>query len=105
MTALGLIGWIAGWLLFLGFRRCRSVPNESKLSGQISIIIPARDEERNLPRLLGSIPGQQVIVVDDCSADRTREVARDRGACIVDGTPPPNGWRGKTWACHQGANA
>jgi 4,4'-diaponeurosporenoate glycosyltransferase len=105
MTALALFGWIAGWLLFLGFRRCGSVPNESNLSGKISIVIPARDEEGNLPRLLRSIPGHQVIVVDDCSGDRTREVARHHGACIVDGTPPPNGWGGKTWASQQGANA
>jgi 4,4'-diaponeurosporenoate glycosyltransferase len=104
MIPLGFFGWIAGWLLFLGFRRCEIAPNESNLPGKISIIIPARNEEGNLPRLLRSISGHQVIVVDDCSGDRTREVARHHGASIVEGTPP-NGWRGKTWACQQGANA
>ena len=106
MIALVLLGWVAGWLLLGNYRYCRLAPGAGKLAAKPSIIIPARNEEQNLPRLLQSIASaDEVIVVDDCSADRTREVARAHGARVVVGTPPPPGWFGKTWACQQGANA
>lgn len=73
-------------------------------------MIPARDEARNLPRLLRSIaaqnsPDTQVIVVDDNSTDGTAELARREGACVVSAPARPSGWRGKPWACTQGARA
>ena len=76
----------------------------------MSVIIPARNEEHNLPRLLRSLAAQSVkphelVVVDDGSTDRTAEVARQNGARILGSQPLPDGWRGKTWACHQGAQA
>jgi len=77
---------------------------------QLSIIIPARNEETNLPRLLGSLAAQnvrpkEIIVVDDASTDRTAEVARQNGARVLASGALPEGWRGKTWACHRGALA
>ena len=77
---------------------------------KLSIIIPARNEEHNLPALLRSINAQsvrpaEVIVVDDGSTDRTATVARELGATVIPSRPLPEGWRGKTWACHQGAKA
>jgi glycosyltransferase involved in cell wall biosynthesis len=49
----------------------------------ISIIIPARNEEKNLPALLGSLQDQsypmhlfEVIIVDDFSTDATVSIAR-----------------------------
>jgi 4,4'-diaponeurosporenoate glycosyltransferase len=44
-------------------------------------------------------------VVNDASTDRTAEVARANGARVVNSQPLPDGWRGKTWACHHGAQA
>jgi len=46
----------------------------------LSIIIPARNAEKTLPRLLeaifsSEISGLEVLVVDDCSSDGTRRVA------------------------------
>jgi 4,4'-diaponeurosporenoate glycosyltransferase len=76
----------------------------------LSVIVPARNEERNLPNLLGSLAGQdllptEVIVVDDNSTDSTAHVARQAGARVFPSKPLPAGWRGKTWACLQGAEA
>ena len=75
---------------------------------RVSIVIPARNEAHNLPRLLRSIASQEVkplevIVVDDASTDGTAEVAAARGAKVVSPPALPDGWRGKTWALHHGA--
>ncbi|MCX6880503.1 MAG: glycosyltransferase family A protein [Verrucomicrobia bacterium] len=74
----------------------------------VSIIIPARNEAHNLPKLLGSIAAQsakplEILVVDDGSSDDTADIARQFGAAVITPPPLPDGWRGKTWACHQGA--
>jgi len=101
--------WAVGFLLLPRLRRCRggfapapTVP--------FTIIIPARNEEHNLPMLLRSIASQsvkprEIFVVDDGSTDRTAEIARQLGATVVASQSLPEGWRGKTWACHQGAQA
>jgi 4,4'-diaponeurosporenoate glycosyltransferase len=77
---------------------------------RISVIIPARNEEKNLPRLLSSIQSAhlvslEIIVVDDGSTDDTADVAASAGAIVLRGLPLPAGWTGKTWACAQGAQA
>jgi 4,4'-diaponeurosporenoate glycosyltransferase len=80
------------------------------VGSSLTIIIPARNEEHNLPALLRSINAQrarpaEVIVVDDGSTDGTAAVARDLSAKVIASQQLPEGWRGKTWACHQGAQA
>jgi glycosyltransferase involved in cell wall biosynthesis len=51
-------------------------------------IVPAFNEERNLPRLLGELheldPGLEIVVVSDGSTDRTAEVAAAAGAHVVE---------------------
>jgi 4,4'-diaponeurosporenoate glycosyltransferase len=101
--------WAAGFFLVPRLRRCGGGTRPIR-SAAVSVIIPARNEEHNLPTLLGSIASQsvkplEVIVVDDGSTDRTAEVARQHGARVIASKPLPEGWRGKTWACHQGAQA
>ena len=56
----------------------------------LAVVVPARDEEATLGELLDRVervrvPGHELrpIVVDDGSTDRTREVARERGADVV----------------------
>jgi GT2 family glycosyltransferase len=53
----------------------------------ISVVIPARDAERELRGTLGDLAGQagvrEVIVVDNGSSDATAEVARAAGARVV----------------------
>ena len=44
-----------------------------------------RQRERNLPRALDSLPlGMRVLVIDHASTDRTREIARERGAEVIE---------------------
>jgi 4,4'-diaponeurosporenoate glycosyltransferase len=104
-----LLLWSAGFLLLSRLRACVEV-GVADPSPPASIIIPARNEEHNLPTLLRSVASQplkphQIIVVDDSSTDRTAELARQLGATVIPSPPLPDGWRGKTWACHQGAQA
>ena len=111
MTALVLLilCWLAGWATLARIKPCRSAKAKTTLpAAKLSIIIPARNEERNLPRLLRSLqsqplPPEEIIVVDDASTDRTAAVARELGAKVVSPPPLPDGWRGKTWACQHGA--
>ncbi|HAK46677.1 MAG TPA: glycosyl transferase family 2 [Spirochaeta sp.] len=63
---------------------------------KISIVIPTKDEEELLPGLLKSINSQdfkdyEVIVADAFSTDRTREIAAEAGAIVVDGGMPGAG--------------
>lgn len=56
----------------------------------ISIVIPARNEEENIERLIESIQNNEfedfeIIVVDGDSEDRTREIAREYGADVIEG--------------------
>jgi len=101
--------WAAGWLLAVRFRRpVMTVIADAPAT--VSIIIPARNEAHNLPKLLGSIASQsakpiEILVVDDGSSDDTADIARQFGAKVITPPPLPDGWRGKTWACHQGARA
>lgn len=83
-----------------------------------SVVIPARNEERNVERILRSLaatdyPDVEIILVDDRSEDGTAEVARRVAAelerttsatvRVVEGAELPEGWLGKPWACYQGA--
>jgi len=102
--------WAAGWVVLGRLRACRADVAPAVKSGQVSIIIPARNEAHNLPTLLDSLTTQpvkprEIIVVDDASTDRTADIAREFGARVVQAQPLPDGWRGKAWACHQGAHA
>jgi 4,4'-diaponeurosporenoate glycosyltransferase len=111
LLAVTLTLWFAGWIVLGRVRHCgRGESNQPVPAGQLSIIIPARNEEQNLPTLLRSLAAQairpcEIIVVNDTSTDHTAEVARAFGARVINSQPLPDGWRGKTWACHQGAQA
>lgn len=73
-----------------------------------SIIIPARNESDNLPRLLKSlynqsIVPQEIIVVDDDSTDHTVSIARNYGAKVVKLKNSHLSWVGKSAGCYAGA--
>jgi chlorobactene glucosyltransferase len=81
----------------------------------ISIIIPARNEQAAIETVVRSIVASdyrpfELLVVDDRSTDQTaaiveRLAATDPRVRLVRGTPLPEGWYGKPWACEQGFRA
>jgi len=103
--------WLTGVWLLWHIVRCRPARvDDARLAASTSVVIPARDEEATLPRLLASLAAQvpaprEVLVVDDASTDATALVARTAGATVVDAGRLPPGWTGKTWACWTGAAA
>ncbi|MFI5265751.1 MAG: glycosyltransferase [Chloroflexota bacterium] len=83
-------------------------PAEAQSLPPVTIIIPARNEERNLALLLASLkaldyPGREIIVIDDASTDGTARVAEEHGATVLRVEGPPPGWKGKPFACWTGA--
>jgi chlorobactene glucosyltransferase len=85
---------------------------DSRSRTSVSVLIPARNEERNLWRTLPALLSSdwsrlEIIVLDDGSSDRTAAVAAAFAAVhphrlrVLRGRPAPAGWLGKNWACHQ----
>jgi glycosyltransferase involved in cell wall biosynthesis len=92
---------------------------------ELSVIIPARNEERSLPTCLASLliqsePGfaleqqWEIIIVNDDSTDKTREIAANaaaghNGVILLDAPPldlsSRGGFTGKSGACWTGAQA
>lgn len=77
-------------------------------SPEVSVIIPARNEEASLDACLTSLINQtgvtfEIIVVDDHSTDRTRQIAQKYPVEIVTPPPLPPNWTGKNNALVAGA--
>jgi len=65
----------------------------------LTVVIPALNEEQNLPDALRSVArADEVIVVDSHSRDRTAEIARQAGAEVVEFEFRPGGPKKKSWA-------
>ncbi|MCY4133135.1 MAG: glycosyltransferase [Nitrospira sp.] len=89
-----------------------SVKDEDALPA-VSVVIPARNEERNLEHALQSVlaldyPDLEIIVVNDRSTDATgailaRMLGRDARLAVVTIDDLPAGWIGKPHALHVGA--
>jgi chlorobactene glucosyltransferase len=77
----------------------------------ISVLVPARNEERNIGRLLDDLShiGDQVheiLVYDDESSDSTpviveEKALNDQRIRLIRGFGPVHGWLGKNHACHE----
>lgn len=76
---------------------------------EVSVIVPARNEEANIRTCLQSLTSQtgvtfEIIVVDDDSSDRTREIAESiPGVQVIRSETPLLGWTGKNNALIAGA--
>lgn len=77
----------------------------------ISIMIPARNEEKNIAKCLENLviqdyPNKEILVLDDHSTDKTayivkRYAEKHNSIRLLTGSELPEGWLGKNWACHQ----
>jgi 4,4'-diaponeurosporenoate glycosyltransferase len=79
------------------------VPAEKLPLPDCMAIIPARNEEAVITRVVRSLPPDTVIVVDDHSEDGTAEAARQAGAGVLPAPPLPRNGIGKANACAAGA--
>ena len=109
-----VVRWLLGWALAL---RLPDLPAGTPTRRQaVTVLIPARNEERTLPHLLAALARQQlqpeeVLVIDDHSSDSTAALVQRFAATsalpirVVQPPPLPDGWCGKTWALHHGVQA
>jgi chlorobactene glucosyltransferase len=113
-----LVFWLIVWHRFR--RQCGGsmpeLPDEKpslpENAPMVSIIVPARNEEKNIERCVRSLLAQdyprfEVIVVDDCSEDGTAQIlaqlaGNDSRLNVIEGKPLPKGWMGKAHAIVQG---
>lgn len=80
---------------------------------KVTVVIPARNEERNLKQALKSVlgldyPESQIVVVNDRSTDGTGAILgdmakQDQRLTLLNIESLPEGWLGKTHALHMGA--
>lgn len=71
----------------------------------ISILVPTKNEEKNLHRCLDPLAGwaDEIVVIDSLSQDHTAEIARSYGATVLDfaykgGWPKKRQWALDTYA-------
>jgi len=97
-----------------------SSPNPEEVQSLISVIVPARNEARNIRRSIEALAAQsyqnlELIVVDDGSTDATPQILKQLQEApkpdsspeitIINGSALPPGWAGKPHALHQGFQA
>lgn len=117
-----MAGIFGVWLYFLtymikSFRQSPMLESFDRTTSlnrypKVSVILPARNEERYIARCLDSLLGQdypnfEIIAINDSSTDGTGEImkayaANDLRVMHIDASPKPEGWTGKNWACYQG---
>ena len=77
----------------------------------VSILVPARNEEKNIKACIQSLqhqeyPNLEILVLDDNSSDRTADIVKQMAVSdpriqLFFGEPLPEGWAGKPFACYQ----
>ena len=115
-----LIGVFLAWIsltnsMFKSFTRTPYLDkfeNISKDTPKVSIILPARNEEKFIGKCLESFVQQdysnyEIIAVDDSSNDSTWKIIekyakKSEKIVPVKANAKPDGWMGKNWACIEG---
>lgn len=103
-----LITIICGRLVFFSPKFVKKSPvfSNSLHNVSVSIIIPAKNEARNLPHLINSIFKQtakaEIIVVNDGSDDNTSEVLKSFD--VIEVKLDENPWNGKSFVCYTGVD-
>lgn len=77
--------------------------------GIVSVLIPARNEGKNIVKCIEGIINQdyqnaEIIILDDNSTDNTYNLAASFSSPKIKtlkGKALPQNWLGKNWACHQ----
>jgi len=106
-----MINFIINNLLFKNTGNYRLPEDFLKKRPLVSILIPARNEGKNIGRCLNSLIRQdydniEILVLDDNSSDGTSKVVqrfckKDKRIRLFRGKPLPEGWLGKSYACYQ----
>ncbi len=113
---------IAAWIIFIftviqlwvvllnAIFRQPLPPCPNDFNPLVSILIPARNEEQNIGRLLEAIKKQnwqnfEVLVYNDQSTDKTEQVVEaiakeDKRFRLINSEGLPNGWLGKNFGCY-----
>jgi chlorobactene glucosyltransferase len=109
--SLVIINFIFNNLFFKNIRNFKLPHDVMAIPPLISVLIPARNEEKNIRRILNSMirqdyPNLEILVLDDNSTDATSQIVegfvkKDGRVKLIQGTPLPQGWKGKCFACHQ----
>ena len=121
MLDMDIIAWSALGCLFpaalpalvycMNLRHYRVPPSPSGHIGPVSILIPARNEEKTIGDALTTAVAAsggvdiEIVVLDDGSTDRTAEIVTrmsetDGRVRLANAPPLPAGWCGKQHACH-----
>ena len=106
-----LLALVPAMLFVRNLSRYQPLPRRGLDPAKCSVLIPARNEAANIAAAVQSALASEnadleVIVLDDGSDDRTADIVRElaHADCRVRleiGRPPPAGWCGKNFACHQ----
>lgn len=105
------INFLINSILFKDITDYKLLPEIKKENPLISILIPARNEEKNIKECLLSLIKQdydniEILVLNDNSTDDTARIVRDvsvtyKNVKLINGRPLPEGWTGKNYACYQ----
>jgi len=115
-----VVGIFSTWIYLLFFMinslrkspRLEKIKNINKTFPMVSIIVPARNEERYIRKCVDSLVKQdyddfEIILVNDESSDKTLEIMNEYQNSystikVLNVNRPDDDWTGKNWACYQG---